>query len=144
GPYYVKFLGRDPGNGAAASEGKKDFYKGWIELNSSSVQDGNTPVNDGVLRAAPQIGAAATGTGGVRVAAGDIDGASAPGATGLSKVGAGTLVLNMRTPDCRVGERFAEVQVREGRSGRPARYKGVTVVSCASENITFSYARIEH
>ncbi|MGH6785409.1 MAG: hypothetical protein ACREBO_01150, partial [Novosphingobium sp.] len=42
GPYYVKFLGRDPGNGAAASEGKKDFYKGWIELNSSSVQDGNT------------------------------------------------------------------------------------------------------
>lgn len=136
-PVFVKFDGVD-GEAHAGSD-----HKDWIELTSVSV--------------------APAARGGVRVAAGDINNARAPGTTPAAPravtsrspnpVPVGLLLPAVQKvreaaaarpagAECKVGAVRGPVAVMESESGATGRILDVTVTGCSGEQISFNFTKI--
>ena len=121
--YYVKFLGRDPGNQANGAAMNRVSQAQTGRVGGGRAADPSAGGGGWVALSA--LGGSGF-AGGLTVAAGDVDGAAAP----LVKAGPGTLVLSGNVSNCRVGDRYSRVEVKDGRKGAVTRLDGVTITSC--------------
>ena len=132
--YYVKFLGRDPGNQANGAAMNRVSQSQTGRMGGGHAADPSAGNGSWVELSA--LGGAGY-AGGLTVAAGDVNGDAAP----LVKSGPGTLVLSGNVSNCRVGDKYSRVELRNGRKGAVTRLEGVTITSC-SDGVTIAYAGV--
>ena len=133
--YYVKFLGRDPGNQANGAAMNRIAQNQSGRMGGGRAADPSAG-NGGWVELSGASGAGFQG--GLTVAAGDVNG---DGAAPLVKAGPGTLVLSGTVSNCRVGDKYSRAELRDGRRGAVTRLEGVTITSCA-DGVTISYTGV--